>query len=413
MANFSTNQVRHLYVAKVSGTAATGTVGTLEVGADTAKEHLYFKYMGPGGQVRSPLINISQISKAVATDADSMAHALKKYKVSLDASVNSGNPIVGQDYVLRIAFRNYIGLSEEDQYFKYGIVHGVTGMTPEVFYQTMKTSLEKNFSRELNNLLNFSLTGTYATVTMTTNTGLVATAVNVGTAANSYKLAIGSITASTEAVTIASGTVTVSLTAAAKTYGDVIRLIAADPVASTMFAVTGTAATTAAVEVARTLTGGTTTGLAIEEGILDWKLGTMPVAYVNFKLMPTTVYNGTEDVIWGTVTELSPASYITNGKMSADLEYFCMGERGDIYRNVGFPRVIPTTYIVDSTKKYNMIDITYAYQGNGEDVQKSQQTVTLLVPKVGATNATSNVLANTIIGAINTAAGASIALLDV
>jgi len=52
----------------------------------------------------------------------------------LSSTVNSGAPVAGQDYILRLAFRNYIGLSEEDQYFKYGAVHAITGMTAEVFY---------------------------------------------------------------------------------------------------------------------------------------------------------------------------------------------------------------------------------------------------------------------------------------
>ena len=89
-----------------------------------------------------------------------------------------------------------------------------------------------------------------------------------------------------------------------------------------------------------------------------------------------------------------------------------MGERGDIYRGVAFPHNIPTTYLVDPTIKYNVIDIHYAYVGNNEGVQKSEKTITLVVPKVGATNSVSNVLANSIITAINDATGLTIAALD-
>ena len=60
-----------------------------------------------------------------------------------------------------------------------------------------------------------------------------------------------------------------------------------------------------------------------------------------------------------------------------------------------------------------MIDIHYAYVGSNESVQKSEKTITLVVPKVGANNQTSNKLANDIISAINAATGLTIATLDV
>lgn len=418
MATFSTNQVRQLYVAKALGTVdAAAAVGTIEAKSDTAKSHLYFKHMGNGGQVRSDLIDIKNIAYAKATDADKMARDLAKYKLSLDANVNSGNPIAGQDYIVRIAFRNFVGLSEEDQYFKYGAVHAVTGMTAEQFYQILLASLEKNMSREASKLLNISLAGVKATVTMTTNTGLVVTANEVGTAGNNLKFAIDDITAAAEKVTVATAsgvtTITVSLTAAKKSYADVIRLVAADAEASALITVTGTAATEAAVETAKALTTGSTTGIYIEEAEQPWYLGTMPVARLNFTVMPTTVNDGTEERIWGVVTEQTPTTKVQNGKEIADLEFFAMGERGDQYRMKGWPNVIPTKYLVDSTIKYNLIDIQYAYQGPGEDIQKSQKTITLVVPKVGADNAAGNKLANDIITAINTASGLSIPLLAV
>ncbi len=89
-----------------------------------------------------------------------------------------------------------------------------------------------------------------------------------------------------------------------------------------------------------------------------------------------------------------------------------VGERGDQYRKIGWPNNIDTTYLVDPTVKYNVIDIHYAYVGSNESVQKSEKTITLVVPKVGDENNVSNALANSIITAINTATGLTIAALD-
>lgn len=419
MATFSTNQVRQFYVARSLATVASGaSVGAIEVGADTAQTHLYFKYMGAGGQTRSDLINLKSIVSAKATDADSMAHYLKKYKVSLDSTVNSGNPKAGQDYILRIAFRNFIGLSEEDQYFKYGTVHAVSNMTVEQFYTILLESLRKNFSRENSKLIDFYLDGEKATVAMTTNTGVTVTAKTLGTAGNSLRFAIAAVDAAEAgvAVTTASGvtTITASLTSTAKTIADLKALIIANATAKALISISGTDATAVVAETtAVALTGGSTTGIIFEEVEQPWILGTMPLEFMNFAVQPTTINDGVEERIWGTVTELTPVKKIENGKMVADMEYFYMGERGDQYRNIKWPNVIKTNYLVDETVKYNVLDITYFYQGSGEDVQKSQKTITIAVPKVGSPNSVSNDLMNDLITAINTASGLSIATLSV
>ena len=54
-----------------------------------------------------------------------------------------------------------------------------------------------------------------------------------------------------------------------------------------------------------------------------------------------------------------------------------MGERADQYRNVGWPKSIPTKYLADAGATYFYLDIHYAYQGNCEDIQKSEKTITI------------------------------------
>lgn len=337
MATFSTNQVRQLYVAKAlkaSHVLASDAAGSIAVKNDTAKNHLYFEYKGADNLMRSDLIDIKNILYAKATDADAMAHKLKSVTVTLDTNVNGGVPVAGQDYILRIAFKQYVGMSDEDQYFKYGMVHAYADMTASHFYMKLALSLVKNFSREVTPLVKFTLTSSDG-----------------------------------EAVPVDATTKESSLT---KTY----------------------------------------IALVINEVEQPWRLGIMEQTPVYFTVQPTTITVIGDERIWGTVKDTDPAGTINNGKKIADLEYFCMGERGDIYRGVGFPNNIPTTYLVDPTVKYNVIDIHYAYVGSNESVQKSEKTITLVVPKVGADNQASNTLANSIISAINTATGLTIATLD-
>ena len=339
---FSTNQTRQLYVVttdgglKSSSILTTDKAGSILPKGDNKKSHFYLEYKGVAGLMRSDLVDVKNILYAKATDADAMARELKAYTVTLDTEVNGGNPVAGQDYMLRIAFRQFVGMSDEDQYFKYGIAHAYAGMTASKLYEVLAVSLAKNFSRELYPLVNISLiNNSDAHVPVLKN-------------------------------------------------GEIQKYEAA-----------------------------TFKGIRIDEVEQEWTLGVKPCVPVYFTVFPQTIVVDGDERIWGKVEETEPSGKVENGKIIADLEYFCMGERGDQYRNVGWPHVIPTKYLVNPTDKYNIIDIHYAWQGAGENVQKSEKTLSIAVPKIGATNSVSNKLANDIITKINTATGLSIALLDV
>ena len=358
MATFSTNQVRQLYVAKALKTPhvlASDAAGSIAVKNDTAKNHMYFEYKGADNLMRSDLIDIKNILYAKATDADDMAHELKAVTVTLDTNVNGGAPVAGQDYILRLAFRQYVGMSDEDQYFKYGMVHAYAGMDADEFYKVLALSIAKNFSREVVPLIKIEVHSK-------------ATKSKGGFDSNGYMV----------------------VTPTTKDNG---KSDTTNPYYATDTLVTDI------------------DSIRITEVEQPWRLGVMAQTPVYFTVQPVAVMVNGDERIWATVTEGTNGT-IANGKKIADLEYFCMGERGDMYRNIGWPHNIPTTYLTDPTVKYNVIDIHYAYVGSNEGVQKSEKTITLVVPKVGATNSVSNVLANSIITAINTATGLTIAALD-
>lgn len=331
MATFSVNQVRHLYVAKSLKTAIDQltTAGDILPKADTAKTTLYFQYYSPAGLVESSdKIHIPNVTYAKATSSEALAKKLDRYQVVLDANINGGAPVAGQDYILRLAFRQYVGLSPEDQYWKYGMVHAVSGMSASDFYKALALSLGKNLAREATPLVTIYL---------------------VSGAYDSAKVGIDT-----------------------------------DPA---------------------TLTD-TYTGIQIEQVAQDWILGVMPQGYIPFAVQPTNITFEGDERIWGTVTTLPSINSVQNGHDIADLEYFTMGARGDLYRNMGWPNVIHTTYLVDPTQKYDVLDINYYWAGGAEDVQKSPRTLTLV-----AVNDGSHTEMNALINAINTASGLTIATL--
>lgn len=332
----SINQVRQLYVAKAlrANTAALTTAGDIVPKADTAKTTLYFQYMSPAGLVSSDKIDIKNVMYAKATSSDALAHKLIRYSVTLDGDV-SATPVAGQNYILRLAFRQYIGLSEEDQYFKYGEVIARSGMTASDFYKKMAISLAKNLENK------------------TESTPLV----------NIYLISAAAA-ASTD-VPVTSATKESDLTAT--DYNQII----------------------------------------IEETEQPWVLGMMPQAFIPFTPQFLTILVDGEERLWGVATKVTPTKTVPDGHLMADLEYFCMGARGDIYRGMGYPNIIKTTYLADPDAIYDTLDIHYFYTGSNESVQKSEKTITLIAVNDGSHNAM-----NALIGAINTASGLTIATLS-
>lgn len=149
-----------------------------------------------------------------------------------------------------------------------------------------------------------------------------------------------------------------------------------------------------ATTAAASLTG-SYTELRIVEKEQPWILGIKADQPVEIK---------PDDIIcsWGTVTKYAPTTKVGNGKRVADLEWFCLGERGDQYREVGYPYINPTKGQVNPSLEYDMLTIHYSYIGSGISQQKSEKDLIIVAP----TSAENKVL-DDIIGAINTATGAS------
>ena len=302
MATFSVNQNRQLFVAKNVVTTTPAAVGDLKLGGDKANTYMYFQHMGYGGLTRSDKIDLSNVVYAKTTKAGALSRKLKNATVTLDSEVNGGNPISGQDYVLRIFFRQYIGNSDIYQEAKYGVVHGYKGMTASDFYKTLALSLAMNFSKEVIPLLKFYLKTASGNTEVTSST-------------------------------------------------------------------------------AKSTLTGTYTGVIIEEAEQPWRLGVRKQEEVFFDVIPTTVLFNSDEVTWGTVENGTSETIIKNGKKMADLEYFCMGERGDQYRQIGWPHNLETKYLVDPEKEYNVLDIHYYFSDSGVNVQKSEKDITILFEK--------------------------------
>lgn len=347
MATFSTFQNRQFYVAlsynaTVNQESPVGRIGGVKCLNDGLGKEIYFLYKGPETVLKSDRIQIKNLDYAKAFAPTDMITPLKVTEVTLDSNVNSGAPVAGQDYVIRLVFRQFYGMSDQDQYIKDAAVHATSAMsTAKDLFDAMVEALNAAFSREIG-------------ATKTSN-----------------------------------------------------------PYVS--FAVSGS---------------GSSAKLVITEKIQDWTIGTKAAERVYFDVFPTTIYTGGDDVIWGKVADATPAKFVEdddstsstyeemipnsslvagtnaigNGRTIADMEYFYMGERGDQYRNIGWPNVVPTKYLADGNSEYYVLELHYAFTDDGVSSYRSEKDITI----VSTTKAT----INSLIGAINSAAGTSIATLS-
>lgn len=362
---FTANQVNQVYALKSDSTViglndnrdvtTSAKLGTIGFGLTLDYKSIYFKYRSPGGVTRSDLIDIDKIERIVATPASAMAQTLMSAKITLNAAaLNSSTPIAGQDYMLRITFNGYIGISPEDsQYWKHGLVHATAGMSTSAFYLQLASSIAKNMARETNNLIKVFVNYADSDGNMNGETEITATS-NVNDSSTFSKTYIGVIIKAVEPDWILGMkqqkqiTFTVEPTTIINDNND--EVVWGDVVYSDK----------------KKLTGGATPSYSV-------------------------------------VTSGQPAAAgtVINSKLMADYEYFWHGERGDQYRMMGFPDYVPTTYLVDPSWQYgyDIVAIHYSYIGSNESSQKSEKDISIIVPRASTDSTASSVgaLADTIV----------------
>lgn len=320
MAVYSTNQNRQFYVATASGAvSAASNPGTIKAKI-TPEGELFFIYKGkaPGAEGlqcsdRIPLKNLDYV-KVIPSSA--METKMRKIYLTL-----AEDPIAGQNYVLRIAFKQFHGMSDEHQYFKDAVVKATSDIASKSdFYKEMVNALNRAFSREVG-------------ATSDSNPYLAFSVDNNSTA----------------------------------------------------------------------------TKIIIEEKeqVFDKALGKFE--RVLFDIIPTFITTGEgEDAVWldkdsttgNYYTEETTAGNLTtvkNGNQIAALEWFCMGERGDQYRMMGYPNYIPTEYMVDSSKSYDVIEFHFAFTDTGVNSYRSEKDITIV-----ADDASSNTIIKAVYGDVNT-----------
>lgn len=146
---FSINQVTQLYVANalVADTSAIKNLGDMSVVADANKTLAFFQTKTAGGLATTDKIDIDKILYVKATGSDKLADKLKRFEVKVDPEV-SATPVKGQEYILRLAMRQYIGHSDENQDFRYGMTVATSKDTNSSLITKIAYSLAMNIKKD-------------------------------------------------------------------------------------------------------------------------------------------------------------------------------------------------------------------------------------------------------------------------
>lgn len=115
-----------------------------------------------------------------------------------------------------------------------------------------------------------------------------------------------------------------------------------------------------------------------------WVLGKQQFELLHFNVNTVPVVSNGMEMQWSTISKNKVSGYeVVNSKKVADLEYFCAGERGDIYRGMGYPNNFDFKPIVDPTSAngYDIVTLGYYWQGDAEDIQKSPKELVFVANK--------------------------------
>jgi hypothetical protein len=395
------NQVRHMYVgsdsvaradiATLRGSGAAGELLVLSAdgGAVAAGKDFKFYHKTADGIVSSDIIKASNVSYSHSLD-----YAAKTFKAATIAAL--ATPVVGELHTLELVIRGYGSLSVENEYVKKGFYKVITSDTQESIVDGLITSLNRNFSREVgadaSSNPTFSFNKGYGTQTIDVDTAPTADASLTVTIGGNV-IVVPVLNADTDiqaAVKIASAIDAVDGYSVPVPSTSVLTITAAesDQLITFSAGTTGVTVTIAGVATSASL-------IITEKEQPDFNKDKRTRKQTDF------LVNFVADT---QPTYISAGGFpgVGTSQQVQEMEFYLMGERGDFYRDAGYPHNLDQVYHAIAGTHYNLIEIGYFDEGRDE-AKKSKKQVTLAIPFV---NLAGNTNINLIIADLNTILGA-------
>lgn len=413
---YGENQLRQFYVVDSTHTA------TPKVSA--AANKFYVKYVDAkryGDNSAGTEFVTDKIDKGCIRDiriSKPKGLVLKTWKVVLDSNVNSGAPVVGEDYIINFDFRNVFGFGENDRYYKNAVVHVTSATnTAEKFYEAMAANINKQFKTEA-----WKPIKAYSDANAEGTVGGISLASVLDSDVKSVEVTTDSDT--TEAVTASLNTTTGVLSvdivyASGSTASTLNTTFAAANITNLSGAKLGDYVTVTNVgtkaEVSTATALGNVLTIVEEAPVIDIVRGYYGLGLdMTVSFDPITVSG--EETDWveglteradGLIKYLDPdpdlSTALPNGHIVADMEYFFSKGRADVYGFMGYPDINPSEMIANKNSDYYILDIKYYFQDKGMLNQNSEKELTFACTDLStlkniiydSTTAANRIVANT------------------
>ena len=126
-------------------------------------------------------------------------------------------------------------------------------------------------------------------------------------------------------------------------------------------------------------------GLVLTEAVQKYVRGKLSGEPVHLSVafgIDAATFGEDEMVAWGTDTVAESGSVVPANYALADLEYFALGERGDVFRGNNWPNNYDVTYVIDpnGATAYDVLTVEYYWAGDAENVQKSPRMIQIAAP---------------------------------
>lgn len=367
MATFSQNQVRDIIITTAEATESTAA--TFLASASNLESRVL---KADGSAVPTAVGDILILNKRSNGDlkrSDIIKGGQATY-LKKQAPVTAVNKAVtftiptgmatGTTAKIDISFDNWGSASFEDQYFKFAVYKTIAGDGVEQVINGLIKSLAHNFMREEPKALTSTTYNTYAV--QASYADEAAAVADKGSLTNGQNVEVGS----------AGSEVVYAVTDTTETlFADIFTLVDNQ----STFTVMDNPYFTFTKE-----GNGDSVKLKITDKDQQFVLGK--------KQARPLIWYATND-FEATQVETLRVVNPTSGQAIANLEWFCRGNFGDIYRGMGYPNNFETVYDAnpDIAVGYYVIELGFYYQGTNHAVQKSEKQLTIAVSDKTVANA--------------------------
>ena len=123
-----------------------------------------------------------------------------------------------------------------------------------------------------------------------------------------------------------------------------------------------------------------TNKLVITEVAQPWYLGRAQGRNLDYYFIASPIIDNGVEVSWASFETTQGKPGVGTGQQVADMEYFYIGEKGDMHGYNNWPMNFPMKYLANPSLNYNTIDLAFYNTYDLDSVQAAEKQLTIVCP---------------------------------